>query len=366
MSFAFELARPQDDAALRRIVRESPVPGAVTVAYEREPSYFDGCACHGPFAQVLVAREEAGGAIAGLSVRAVRDLWVGGAAEPVGYLGQLRVAVPYRGRWLLSGGFRFLRELHADGRTPVYLTTLVEGNAEARALLVERPRRGFPRYRRLGTLASLAIPSGGGRRAPDGLSVAAAGEADVAEVLGFLSSEGRRRDLFPVLGLDDLRGAGAYPGLSPPDVFLVRGGGVLLGVAGLWDPSAVRQVVVRGYSGGMALARPFLDLALSWRGAGRLPRPGERLRLAFAAFPCVASGDERVFSALLSALRAAAARRGLSWLALGLVEGHPLHPLARRAVATSYRSGLYTVSWDDDDAFRHRLRAPLHVELPAL
>jgi len=68
----------------------------VAVAYEREPSYFAGCACHGPFAQVLVAREEASGAVAGLSVRAVRDLWVRGEAEPVGYLGQLRVAAPYR------------------------------------------------------------------------------------------------------------------------------------------------------------------------------------------------------------------------------------------------------------------------------
>src|SRR5262245_42644858 len=37
---AVSIAGPQDDADLRRLMRETPVTGAVSVAFAREPSFF--------------------------------------------------------------------------------------------------------------------------------------------------------------------------------------------------------------------------------------------------------------------------------------------------------------------------------------
>lgn len=366
--FRFELARPGDDADLRRLVRESPVPGSVKVAYEREPSYFAATACHGPFCQVIVAREAGSDGVAGLAVRAVRMLYVGGTPEPVGYLGQLRVAPRYRGRWLLSAGFSYLRRLHEDGRTPVYLTTLVEGNREARALLVERPRRGFPRYRPLGKLVTRAIPARDARPvALPGARIEPAAAGQLPEVLEFLSVEGACRPLFPVFSEADLAGRGAYPGLVPGDVLVARREGSIRGVAGLWDPTAVRQAVVHGYSGLLAGARAAIGLLARLAGAPPLPAPGERLRFGFAAFPCVAGDDPALFASLLCGLRSRAAEKGLDWVTLGLLEGDPLLPAARHRFARSYRSALYTVAWEGDDELRRSLgeRVP-HVELAAL
>ena len=132
------------------------MPGRIRVRFEREPSYFAGCA---PNTQVLVARD--GARVVGVACRVIRKLYVNGVAEDVGYLGQLRVDPAYRGRMLTARGYAKMRELHADGRARGYFTTIVDGNAVAEGVLVRRARSAMPRYRFLDKLYTLAIGSAG-------------------------------------------------------------------------------------------------------------------------------------------------------------------------------------------------------------
>src|SRR5262245_19058987 len=157
MDVRFRLATSADDAEIRRLLAAHPLPGRIALTLEREPDYFLGCATMGSPCQVIVGRDGATGDLVGVACRALRSLWVNGEVREVGYLAQLRVAGRYRGRWLVSRGFGFFRELHADGRAARYLTTIVEDNQEARRLLVERPRRHFPRYRELERFLSMAL-----------------------------------------------------------------------------------------------------------------------------------------------------------------------------------------------------------------
>src|SRR5256885_6338965 len=123
MTGSIALATPEDDASIRALLARSPVPGPITVTYRREPNYFAGCDALGPFHQVLVARDRE--EVVGLACRVVRPMFINGEAEQVGYLGQLRVDGPHRGRWFVSRGFSFLRQLHEDGRTAAYITTII-------------------------------------------------------------------------------------------------------------------------------------------------------------------------------------------------------------------------------------------------
>src|SRR5688500_16082267 len=111
MTFHFDLATPDDDPAIRRLLATNPVPGHITLSYEREPDYFAGCGTMGHFWQVLVAREEETGRVVGLACRATRPLFVNGQVEEVGYLSQLRVDNAYRGRWLVAKGFHKMHAL---------------------------------------------------------------------------------------------------------------------------------------------------------------------------------------------------------------------------------------------------------------
>jgi len=367
MSIRFDLATGRDDAAIRRLLADNPVPGRVTVAYEREPSFALGCATLGDFCQVITARDDASGEIAALACRAARPMFVNGRPQHVGYLGQLRVDRRYRGRWLVSGGFRFLRALHDDGRAGGYVATVTEENREALGVLVAGARRHFPRFRELGRLVTLAIPVGRPRREPrPDLELGLGSERSLADIAAFLREHGARRQLFPVVTGDDLRGP-ATLGLEPSDLVVALRGGEIAGVLGLWDQSAYKQTVVRAYGGALGRVRPLYDAAARLRGRRPLPRPGERLRSAYASFACVAGDDRGVFRALLARVYALAAERGHAYLLLGLAGNDPLLDTARRYAHIPYHSRLYTVSWDDGGAFHEQFdgRAP-HVEIALL
>jgi len=55
--YRFELAGPADDADLRHILAQTPLPGPIAVAFHREPSYFAGARVDGRFRQVVAARD---------------------------------------------------------------------------------------------------------------------------------------------------------------------------------------------------------------------------------------------------------------------------------------------------------------------
>lgn len=369
MSFTIGLATKSDDAAIRALLARNPVPGRITVTYEREPDYFAGCAAMGDLCQVIAAREDETGELAAVACRAVRRLYVDGEPATVGYLGQLRVDERFRGRWLLSRGFAFLRDLHGDGRARSYLATVIDGSVEARALLVDRPRAHYPRFREMGRLNTLAIHArGGAPRRHGGWTVERAGEDDsIDEIVAAIGECGARRALFPVVDASDLDGDGGLPGLTANDLFVARRDGRIAGAIAVWNQSAFKQTVVRGYSGALDYLRPLYNASAVAMGRPRLPRVGDAIGSAFASLWCVASDDAALFASLVSAARAETARRGLGYLMLGVADGDPLLAAARRFPHVLYRSTIYLVTWNDEEELHGRLdRRPLYLEIATL
>lgn len=315
MNFRIELARPDDDAGIRRLLANNPVPGNPPVIYAREPNYFLGCDTMGDFWQVVVARHIPTGEIAGVGCRAVRTLFVNGKARRVGYLGQLRVDAKFRGRWLVHQGYRFFRELHADGRCDGYITTIIAGNSIAERLLVSAARPSLPGYREIDRLVAVTLPVSRTTEIPR------FARNDIA--VDFLNTHGPRRQFFPVYR-------------DEPVEFV----GDERGVAGLWDQSACKQTIV--------------------------PGRGE-LRMAYASFVCVRRDDAAAFDWLLDQLLALAAQRGLEYLVVGLSACDPLLPVAQRRPHIAYESRLYTVCMPGEEKFHEQLddRIP-YVELATL
>src|SRR5690242_17620250 len=133
MSFLrFDLASPADDEGLRRLLRENPMPGSISLSFEREPCYFDACALEGPFHQTLVGRDIESGEVVGCSNRSIRPMFINTAVQSVGYMSQLRVH-PRIGQGLylaraVAQGFKLYQDLHTDGRTSFYLMSIIEDN----------------------------------------------------------------------------------------------------------------------------------------------------------------------------------------------------------------------------------------------
>jgi hypothetical protein len=82
------LATSEDDAQLRRLLRENAISGSISVTLEREPSFFGAAAVEGREHQTVVALEQDRIVAAG-SISA-RHRFINGQPMRVGYLGALR------------------------------------------------------------------------------------------------------------------------------------------------------------------------------------------------------------------------------------------------------------------------------------
>lgn len=368
MDVTFELATPDDDPALRRLLATNPLPGSVTVTYEREPNYFLGCSVMGHFYQVPIARCCASGVLAGVAFRGIRPCFVNGQIEQVGYLGQLRIDRAFRGQGLTARGFHYLRELHADGRVPGYLASLTTTNTRARHLLVEHPQPHFPRFSPLDSLVTLALIV---RPRPPltaaDVVIARGAACDLDMIVAFLHQHGRQRQFFPVYTVSDFQDDLTTRGFRVEDFCLARYKGEIVGVIGLWDQSAYKQTVVQAYTGYLRWLRPGYNRVAPLVGVQPLPAPGQALRSVYASFVCIDPRFPAVFAILLRYVLNLAAMRGYGYVLLGMSLNDPLLKIARRYAHIPYTSRLYAVTWDDTGGFYERdNHRPVYVDIAAM
>lgn len=349
MPVLVDLARAEDDESIRALLRRQAVPGPVSVTLQREPSFFDGCAVTGTDHKVVVAREASEGRVVGVACRSTRHVFLNGRPGRVGYLGHLRVADGFHGRWLVSRGFSLLRRLDAEDPLPLYLAAVVDGNDEATGVLITRRRKSFPQFREAACYRTLAIPAGPPKPALAGREEIVPGSRDqVPAIARFLQTEGRRRQLFSIWTESALEAMGAL-GLRLEDMRVAWRDGSIVGVVGLWDQNAFKQTVVRGYSGWLKAAAPLLRVSPAWL-APPLPRIGSRIRSAYASLVCVDRDDANVFARLLREIYNLASARRLDYLLAGLDTRDPLLRVARSYRHIAYPSRLFLGSWHSSGA----------------
>ncbi len=357
MNFKFSLATPDDDGELRRLLATNAMPGRITTTFEREPNYFLGCGAMGTFWQIVTARENESGDLAGILCRATQPHFVNGKAEELGYIGQLRVDHRYRGAWLLSQGLPYLHTLHQDGRVRAYFSAISDENRVARGVLVEHPRPGFPAVRELahiitpGIILSRAWWASRPQRAPDdGLIIRPGAPESLPAIVAFLQEAGAQKQFFPVYTEADFTTRDTTLGFSVGDFRVAYADERIVGVAGLWDQSGYKQTVVQDYAPSLRRIRPFYNLGARLIGVQPLPAVGDHLNSAYASFICIQNNDPEIFRRLLQDIYRLAATRGHAYLMLGLCAQDPLLPVALRYPHIVYDSHLYTVAWNDTDA----------------
>jgi hypothetical protein len=340
----YAVATARDEAAIRRLLRDHPMRGAVSLSFEREPDYFHGAHLGGADEQTIVAYDRSRLVCMGRCT--TRSGWINGEPRRIAYLGELRLDATARGRLsILRGGYAFFRNRHAPAPADFCFTSIAADNAPALRLL-EHGVAGLPRYSFLTEFATLVIPVR--RTAPRaGPPTATATYPELAE---FLNAGGPRFQLAAQWDESRLRSLEAH-GLRQEDFKVIRAAGRIVAAAALWDQRAFRQIVVRGYSPLLAGARPLVNLAARVRGAPTLPAIGSILANAFLSPLATAPGHESALPALIDALAQDATRRGLSFLTLGFAANDPRLPLVRRHFSTrTYASRLYQVAWPDEPA----------------
>ena len=366
MHLVFESATAEHDGALRRLIADNPMEGEVTLAFEREPSYFLASAVQAPFHQVVVGRDAATGRLVGVGTRAVRPGFVNGEPAPVGYLADLRLDPRYRGRTVVGRAYRHLADLHRDGRARLYFTMIAEGNRLALSTIASG-RGGLPPYRDLGRFLSPAVNLR--RRKPpvawDGEVVRGRAEM-LGEIVACLRRNHARRQLAPAYVEADF-GSPWLRGLRVEDVYVARRAGAVVGVVAAWDQREFKQTVVRAYGRKLALFRPAYNLAARLGGFPRYPPAGEALRSFYASLVAVDGDELTVFRALLRALYNDHVGSAHHYFVIGLHERDPLVAALADYTLTPFAGRLFVVHFEDGEPDFRALdgRVP-YVELAML
>ena len=103
MKTTMRLARKDDDCEIRKCYREVEMEGAISLSFETEPSYFDASKLLGRDVRSMLSIGPQG-ELAGIGVRSLKDVFIQGESESIGYLGGLRGKKEFRGRNYLSAG----------------------------------------------------------------------------------------------------------------------------------------------------------------------------------------------------------------------------------------------------------------------
>lgn len=344
----FAVATPEDDPAIRRLLRDHPMDGAIRLTFEREPDYFRGAGIAGAQDQTIVAFSK--GRLVCMGRCSRRNLWIDGKIVNAGYLAELRLDASARGQYaFVRGGYRFFHELQRASPAGFYFTSIAADNGRARRFL-ERGARGMPEYRFLSELVTLlvAVPR---RPRISRVHLQAFAAGDVPELLRVLNESGQRRQLAAVWTEGDLCALETH-GLPLKNFCVLKDGGAIVACGALWDQRSFRQTVIRGYAPAFAAMKPLVNVIARFRGMPGLPSAGASLAHAFLSPLAFAEGAEGLLPDFLEAMFPWAKKSGLDYLTLALPADDPhVAILRRRFCARVYRSYLYQVRWSDQEFF---------------
>ncbi len=370
--YQYFLAGPQHDAELRKLLVQTPMAGAISISFQREPSYFDALPVEGCFSQVLAVREKDQERLSGMGTRSIKPCYVNGQVQPVGYLSNLRVHQADRNRLLVGRGYRFLHDLHQDGRTKLYLTTIAHGNPVAFKTLTGR-RAQMPLYQPAGLVHTFVYSRVNAKSnsydLPDrAIHIRKGRREDLPAVMDFWQREGARYQFFPYHQKSDLGlPGGLLSALDVEDILLAFRNEQLVGTLGLWDQSRLKQYVINGYGGVMRWLRPIYNGYARIVNRTPLPPKGSQLKLLTAAVPMVEADDAKIFEALLHTAIQQIDLRKQDYLMVACHESSPLLRVLKKIRGVSYLTHLYFVCWTDGVSMLQTLdNRPIYVELGSL
>ncbi len=338
----FELAAKDDDAAIRRLLRQNPMSGRIALSLEREPDFFADASRPGEMKHTIVARD--GHCVVCAGSCAIRRRFVNGRARRVGYLGGLRLDASTAGRFdIVRRGYEFFHEIQAVAPADFFFTSIADGNTRARRLL-ERGLPGMPRYEFISEFVTVLLPA---KRQPTLPDVEPNTVLTMEQIVERLNQYGCQHQFFPCWTVEEI--AALQPlGLQTEDFHFIRSAGHVAASAALWDQRIFKQAVIRGYAPSLAFMRPALNLVAHITGGAKLPNVGATLSSAFVSMLAVEPENPEALLRLLTDLRDGAVQRGIELLTLGFAASDPrLECVRRHFRCHEYKSRLYVVRWPD-------------------
>lgn len=346
----YSLASEADDAEIRRLLRETPMPGRISISLEREPNALVAAAVEGDEHHTIIARDPKSNRLIAMGSISIRERYVNGEPTRIGYLGQLRLDRRWRGHaTVILRGYQFFQRLHESLGVKLYLTSIASDNIAARQFL-ERGLRGMPTYQPMCELVTLVFrpPRFGAVPLGDSHVMIRQGTPELMPAIaGLLQDCNAGGQFSPVWTPLQLKSLSQF-GLAPCHFRILFNRDRPIACAAIWDQRLCRQAVVRRYPTALRLARVPLNGLARIIGLPKLPPIGQPLALAFVSHVAVPSDQPASIQPLICWLHATAQGLGVDNIAVGLDARDPRLAMLRDSFGgREYRTQLYCVHWED-------------------
>ncbi len=339
----FTPARRCDEASLRALLRDNPMPSWVSTVLTREPDFFAGADRFG--IELAVLGHEKDTPVC-MYIHARHPVHVNGRPTTLGYLGGLRIDPAYRNRpRILKQGFASLQTLFPTPVHDYWYTAVAAENSAARSVL-EEGLPGMPRYRRCNEMLALVFSRGHARHH----SLWRPAQPEEMEALcRFYNEQASRYQFAPVLTPTIAARTGAT-------FFIHCRDGQIHGCMGLWNQQTHKQIGICAYQTPLNLLRPLYNLYAAMRGKIVLPAPGRTLDQSYLAFFAL---SPQVLNLGRLFVQDALANCRTRLMLLGLHAEHSLRDELMTVFApVVYRSVIYTVSFNEKNPLDTRKAQP--------
>lgn len=339
------LATPADNAACLKLFSQVPMRGELVLSTRREPDFFALYAMQRARAYTYVGEDAQG--LLGMATALVRDGWLDGRVQKVGYLGDLRVRFDRSRAFGRLFGDHF-DALCAEAGCRAYYTSVLASNRAALNALVKRSpkRRNQPYYHPLHRFSAVSVQLTRRRSPSAGVPVRSATADDVPKLTALLADAHQRRPFGYRFDDGEFQHRLAHwPGFTLDDTLVAHGPrSEVLGVATLWDPAPVKRFQVHAYNGAMKWVQRGFNLVAAVARWPRLPPPGGEFRYVYLANLAVRDESPRVFRALLEHAYARLQPTGRHFFTFELDDGDPLAPALAGFTAQRLDFQLFAVS----------------------
>ena len=330
MSDSKYTASPTDGAEILRILESAPAKGNIELLYTRRPDAYESYMKESGEARVFLSRN--GDRAVGTCAEIIREVYIGGKACKAAYVCGLKKDAEYGGS--VGLGARFLRDLRRDD-IDYYFCSVVADNTDAqrmfeksRRLIEMKPISDYKTYI-LNPKVRIKAPK-------HSLSFRQATDRDRARLIAFLNTEGKKKDLFPVIKTLD-----AFYNLSIEDFYLLLDGDRIVATAALWNQTEYKQYVVKKYRGMMRLARMANPILSALRYC-KLPKENEPLNFPMLSFFLSQNDNEDYYRILLGEIKKEIAK-SYGMLVIGLPKGHFAAPMLDRIPSIGFETKLYEI-----------------------
>ncbi len=321
-------AFPSDGGEILRVLESSAAKGSIELIYTRRPDAYDSYMKDAPEAQVFVSRD--GDRIVGTCAELVREVYIGGEVRRAAYICGLKKDAEYDGG--IGFGPALIRDLQQDS-TDFYFCSVVTENTDARRMF-EKTRRILSMDSLTGYKTFIINPKVNVKAPRHTLTFRRATEADADKLLAFLNTEGKKKDMFPVV-----KSPNDFYNLSWGDFCMLLDGENIIATAALWNQTAYKQYMVKRYGGIMKLARISNPLLSALRYV-KLPKENEPLDFPMLSFFLVKEDDADLCRILLKEV-AHVISRSYGMFVIGFPEDHFAFPILNQLPGISFETRIY-------------------------